>query len=260
MAVAPSRPSLFSAPALRALFIQISSFLLVLAIAWALAALADVQLSIAAAALLQGAIAALVTRRLSFAPWWPVIQAVFPVALLVVGALRLPPWIYLSAFLLFVCLYWTTFRTQVPFFPSSRATWEAVVQLLPAEQVLKIVDIGSGFGGFVMHLAATRPESEVCGIEVAPLPWVASVLRGRLRRSRGRFLRGDYALLDLAGYDVVFAYLSPAAMPALWRKANAEMAAGSLLISHEFSIPGAEPDRILQPAEGEPPLYVWRMT
>jgi len=80
-----------------------------------------------------------------------------------------------------------------------------------------------------------------------------------MRRSRGHFVRGDYESLDLGNYDVVFAYLSPAAMPALWRKATAEMAAGALLISHEFSIPGIEPDRIVHPAEGEPPLYVWRM-
>jgi hypothetical protein len=33
--------------------------------------------------------------------------------------------------------------------------------------------------------------------------------------SRARFLRGDYERLDFANYDVVFAYLSPAAMAAL---------------------------------------------
>jgi predicted O-methyltransferase YrrM len=53
-------------------------------------------------------------------------------------------------------------------------------------------------------------------------------------------MRGDYGRLDFADYDVVFAYLSPAAMPALWSKARAEMRPGTLLLSYEFPIPGVQ--------------------
>jgi hypothetical protein len=44
-----------------------------------------------------------------------------------------------------------------------------------------------------------------------------------------------------------FAYLSPAAMLALWHKARAEMRPGTLLLSYEFHIPGTTPDLVIQP-------------
>ena len=56
------------------------------------------------------------------------------------------------------------------------------------------------------------------------------------------FLRGDYESLDFADYDAVFAYLSPAAMTALWRKARREMRPGTRLVSNTFAVPGVEPD------------------
>ncbi|HYD96932.1 MAG TPA: class I SAM-dependent methyltransferase [Noviherbaspirillum sp.] len=232
---------------------------MVLAFAHTLAVLTETQLPIVLAALAQGTVAAMITRYASLAPWWPGIQFVFPVALVTFGALQLPSWIFLVAFLLLLCLYWTTFRTQVPYYPSSRQAWEAVNALLPVGRALRVIDIGSGFGGFAMHLAQARPESEVTGIELAPLPWLASAMRARFRRSRARFIRGDYEKLDLACYDVVFAYLSPAAMPSLWCKAKSEMRAGALLLSHEFPIPGMAPDITVHPVGSGPALYGWRI-
>jgi predicted O-methyltransferase YrrM len=75
----------------------------------------------------------------------------------------------------------------------------------------------------------------------------------------GRFIRGDYMTLDFAHYDVVFAYLSPAAMEALWEKAHNEMRPGSLLLSYEFAIPGQMPDLVLEPMHTGCALYGWRM-
>ncbi len=256
---ASARTSLIRAPAIQALLIQLLAFALVLAVATGLPALVGNRLSIGMAVILQGAIAASVTAWRAMAWWWLPIQLLFPLALMVLHALHLPPWIFLAAFVALLALYWTTFRTQVPFYPSNAATWNAVAALLPAARSLRFIDIGSGFGGLVMHLAARRPECRFVGIELAPLPWLASVVRARIRRSAGRFVRGDYGRLHFAGQDVVFAYLSPAAMPALWQKARSEMHEGALLLSFEFPIPGVEPHIVTYPVESGPALYGWKM-
>lgn len=251
--------SFFRIPAIRALFVQALAFAAVLSLAYLLPALTGIQLSIALAALVQGLTAAASARAFRLAPWWMPIQFVFPVALVILTAVQLPSSVYLVAFLLLLLLYWSTFRTQVPFYPSTAVTWHAVAELLPKGQSLRIVDIGSGFGGLVMYLARRRPESEVVGIELAPLPWLCSFLRGRLSGSVGRFVRRDYNEASLGDFDVVFAYLSPAAMPALWRKATAEMREEALLLSYEFVIPDVEPDIVIYPSQRGPALYGWRM-
>lgn len=251
------RQSFSSIPAVVALLIQFISFLIVLVLAIVLSRIADVQLPFAIAALVQGGIAALISRLRAMAPWWLLIQFLFPIALIAFNALHLPSWIYLAAFIVLLFLYWTTFRTQVPYYPSTRATREAVDNLLPQGRVLRFIDIGSGFGGMVLHLARERPESEFIGIEVAPMPWLASVLRARIDRTRARFILGDYGRFDFGDCDVVFAYLSPAAMPALWEKARAEMRQGALLLSYEFPIPGVESHCVWHPVDGGPSLYGW---
>lgn len=246
------------APAIEALIIQVLAFVVMVGIAFAVPAVSTVQLNVAEAALLQGGLAAAISRARSMAPWWPFILFAFPVAVISLLSLHLPPWIFLAAFLVLAALYWSTFRTQVPYFPSNAAVWDAVAELLPQGRPIRFVDIGSGFGGLVCALARRRPESMFSGIELAPLPWLASYLRALLGRSSACFSRGDYLDLDFASCDVVFAYLSPAAMPALWEKASAEMQPGALLLSYEFPVPGVAPDFMSRPGSAGRALYGWR--
>ena len=247
------------APAFQALLIQCASFLIVLLSTAGLEAVVDISLPIALAALLQGGLAAMMSHWRGLARWWLSIQFLFPAAAVAMQMLHLPPTLFLVAFVFLLGLYWTTFRTQVPFYPSNRATWNAVEALLPCEHAVKFMDIGSGIGGLVLNLAARRPDSDFVGIELAPLTWFISLLRAHIGRSRGRFVRGDYLHLDFAQYDVVFAYLSPAAMPALWQKARAQMRPGTLLLSYEFAIPAAPPQIAMLPEPEGPTLYGWRM-
>jgi len=208
-------------------------------------------------AVVQGLLAALLTWKLALAGWWRAIQLLFPLAVLTTLALQLPSWLFGAAFLLLLGWYWSTFRTQVPYYPSGPAVWDAVRQLLPADKPLRVIDIGSGLGGFVLYLSRVRPNAAVEGIELAPLPFLYSWLRARLAGGRARFRLGDYEKLDFSRYDLVFAYLSPAAMPGLWRKAAAEMCPGAMLASYEFIVPERAPDRVVQAKEGDVPLYIW---
>ncbi len=210
-----------------------------------------------AAAVLQGVFAGLLTWVWGLDAWWRPIQLLFPAALLGADALHPPAPVLFGAFAFLLLLFWSTFRTQVPYYPSSRAVWRAVANVVPADRPFALIDIGSGLGGLVIDLAGRRPDSQLCGIELAPLPWLVSVVRARLTGSPARFVRGDYERLDFAGFDVIFAYLSPAAMPALWQKAVREMRPATMLISYEFNIAAKAPDKIVTPAGSGPPLYIW---
>lgn len=257
-----SRP-LLRLPAIESLLIQ-AAVLLLLALALPAAKRhAALVLSPLEAAFLQGWLAALASRWRGQAAWWSWIHFLFAPALLGALMLQLPPALFLAAFLLFLLLYWSTFRTQVPLYLSGAAARNAVADALPRHP-LRFIDIGSGLGGMVLDLAERRPESHFEGIELAPLPWLLSRLRLAANRhcrghGRCRLLRGDYDRLDFSHYDVVFAYLSPAAMPRLWHKARAEMRPGTLLLSHEFAIPDAAPDIATPTRPGGTVLYGWRM-
>ncbi|MDB5936601.1 MAG: SAM-dependent methyltransferase [Massilia sp.] len=247
---------IWRAPAVQALLIQLAAAPLTAA-AIAILLRLGVPLSLAGAGLLHGVLAAALSRWRKLAPWWLAIQLLFPVALLGAISLQLPPVLFRSGFLLLLLIYWSTFRTQVPYYPSGKRAWDAVAGVLPQGRPVYVIDIGSGLGGLVLDLARRRPESTFAGIELAPLPWLVSRLRAPFAGGNARFVRGDYERLDFADYDVVFAYLSPAAMDALWRKASAEMRPGSLLLSYEFVIATKAPDISILPTGPGPALYGW---
>jgi len=249
-------PRLLGFPAVRALLIQVAAFPLTLAIVYLLAS-TGLALSYWHVALVQGVLAALLSWWRGLASWWRAIQFGFPLALLGASALAIPPAAFLAIFLFLLLLYWSTYRTQVPYYPSGRKVWESVAAALPQGRPLRVIDIGSGIGGLVLELQRRRPDSTIEGIELAPLPWLASHLRALAARSRARFIRGDYEKLDLGDYDAVFAYLSPAAMSALWRKAAREMRPGSTLFSYEFVIEDRAPSRVIHPVTDGPALYMW---
>lgn len=252
-------PSLLQTPALRAFLLQVVSFFITLIVVATGELLFEKEVPLVVWALLQGVFAAALSRWARLAVWWVCIQLLFPVALLAMQEARLPPLVCLGIFLVFLLLFWTTFQTQVPFFPSSPTTWKAVARLLPKDHSIRFVDIGSGVGGLVLHLAISRPDSHFTGVELAPLPWLISHVRARVVRTQACFMRRDYLGLNFGDYDIVFAFLSPAAMPAVWTKARAEMRKGSLLLSYEFPVLGAASDIALPPDSRGAILYGWYM-
>ena len=212
--------------------------------------------------LLQSMIATTLATCAGMAIWWRWIHFFFPIALWLMSIAQVPNSVYLVGFVLTLAVYWTTFKTRVPFYPSRPSVWHALFVLMQQHsprKSLRMIDIGSGLGDLSMYIAQRRPNDTVEGIEIAPLPWLISKVRAGMQGSSVAFTMGNYEALNFAEYDIVFAYLSPAAMPNLWLKAKQEMGKGSLLISLEFEIPDALPNQIIHTGQSTPKLYVWRM-
>ena len=211
-------------------------------------------------AVVQGGIATLLSRMAHQPAWWPPLHFIFFPAILIAQLASVPAWMYLAAFLTLVMFFWSTFWTRVPLYLSDRKAWQAVMPLLPESRPFSFIDLGSGLGDVPLFLEPRFPEAHFFGTEIAPAPWLISWLRGWLKRSRVTFMRRDYNALNLADFDVVFAFLSPAAMPGLWEQAQSQMKQGSLFISLSFDVQSCQPDHTVAIAEGERhTLYAWTM-
>ena len=210
-------------------------------------------------ALVQGVIAAGLSRLGRQPVWWFVLHLGFSPSIVLAQQLNLPAWVYLVAFLLLVLFYWSSFRTRVPLYLSDHKAWQALVPLLPQAQEFRFIDLGSGLGDVLFYLESRFPQGRFYGTEIAPAPWLISRLRAWYKHSRVHLLRRDYSKLNLKDFDVVFAFLSPAAMPDLWRQAEQQMHSGSLFVSLSFSV-SRPPDQVITLAEGaRHTLYAWRM-
>lgn len=253
--IAQSRVS----PAIHALIIQIGSLFFCLIISLFLRTIFSSPPTILFYVFLQAAVAASFSFLRGMDWWWHIIQFVFPILVLIFLFAEIPSIYYFIIFIVLAMLYWSTFATQVPYFPSKASLVPALLSILPPHKSLCFVDIGSGLGGLLIRLSHIRDESLFFGLEIAPLPWLISYFRGRICRSQAHFILGNYESLNFGDFDVVFAYLSPAVMPAIWQKALSEMKEGSLLLSYEFIIPDVMPDLRINIIPDDPILYVWRI-
>lgn len=238
-----------SPPVLRALGAQALTFLVLVALSRLFPALRSLPAWVWL--LGQGGGAAALGAYWGLGLWWRGFQLFLPFALAWQAMHAVSPWFYPVALLLLLLIFGGGLLTRVPLYNSNRAAWEALLDLLPEGQSMKMVDLGAGLGGPLRFLAERRPGARFLGVEASPLVWFLAWLRTRAVAANCRMRLGSLWNEDLGTYDVVYAFLSPAPMPELGRKALAEMAPGTLLVSHTFPIPDLTPDQTI-PLPGRP--------
>lgn len=238
-------------PALLALISQLAGILSTWLLLWLLARLAGWTATPMLAAGLQGLLAALIGQRLGLPRWWLPINLCFMPGLVLTQGHTLPPWLLLCGFAVLLLLNWNALLERVPLYLTGSAAEQELhrrLDRLPAG--FRFVDLGSGLGGPLLRLARAFPQGHFVGVESAPLAFLVCRVRCLLQPNCHVYLR-NFWREPLAPYDVVYCFLSPAPMPALWSKACAEMRADALLISNSFAVPDAEPDEVV-------PLDDWR--
>lgn len=209
-------------------------------------------------ALLQGAIAAMISLRQRVPPWWLLIHLAFAPLAVAVQRLDIAPGWFLAAFVLLLLVFWRTDKSRVPLYLSNRATANALLKLLPATPV-KVLDLGCGDGGLLSRLAKARPDCRFTGIEHAPLPWLVARLRSAGLPNL-TIRRGDFWQESLSEYGLIYAFLSPAPMPRLWEKVRAELKNGAVLVSNSFAVPDVAADSAVAVADRRATrLYLYRL-
>ncbi|MDP3512665.1 MAG: class I SAM-dependent methyltransferase [Sulfuritalea sp.] len=187
-------------------------------------------------ATLQGVLALLIAWRLGAPIWWlPIHLCFLPLAVMARG-MALPGWVWGGGFMLLLLVFWRTDKSRVPLYLTNRRSRDALQLQLPAGPC-RVIDLGCGDGAVLRQLAAARPDCRFVGIEHAPLTWAWAWLRARGQCNLS-IRCGDFWTHSLAGYDLVYAFLSPAAMPTLGIKARTEMSPCARLVSNSFPIPG----------------------
>lgn len=245
---APEAPAALPAqgrPQLRQLTLQLAALLAVISLAWPYYGMRNEELPWPETAFAIGAVALLIAT-LSRQPWWWLsIHALFAPLAWGVTQLAIDPGWYLLIAILLLLVYRGALSGQVPLYFSNTDTAAALAELTKDRLHLRFLDLGAGVGSVIRPLAIARPDAEFTGIENAPATW----LIGRLRVARlgnCAWQWGDIWQARLADYDVVYAFLSPAPMPTLWKKVSAEMPPGSLFISNSFAVPGIEASAIVE--------------
>lgn len=220
----------------RVLAAQILAFVLIVGAGWAIAVFMapPAHPPLWATVVAQGALAAAFSRTFGLTGKWLVAQFVLPAMAWSVLALEISAWVFLLAFVALFLVFSNVSREKVPLYLTNAATWATLSELLNQESKPgQFVDLGSGLGGTLAYLARKHPDWTFTGVETAPVPYIISQLRLMTRPNAHIRFRNLWKV-NLADFDVVYAFLSPAPMPRLLAKADSEMRANALFISNSF--------------------------
>ena len=243
-------------PILRALASQTAVFAILMALRGFVMFHAPIPLWVS----LQALGSAVLGRRLGLGPYWMLFQIVLPLSLAFHLGHSVPLWLYPSLLAILLLIYGGGLFSRVPLYNSRLEAWDALSDLIPENEDFTFIDLGAGLGGPLAHIAKHRPRAMLLGIEASPLVWLIGWLRTLRYKPRCVFRFGSIWKADLSDAQMVYAFLSPAPMHALWSKVRREMGSGSLFVSHSFEAPGQIPDRrIPLPGKKGSALLVYRI-
>ncbi|WP_372867091.1 trans-aconitate 2-methyltransferase, partial [Pseudomonas sp.] len=184
-----------------------------------------------AAGLILGLLAASVGRGFGLSSWWWWLNLGFVPALLLVSGAALPSWVFLAGFLLLLLGNWNSVGERVPLYLTGARSRQQLAELLVRQPAsFRFVDLGCGPAGALLWLARRFPQAQFVGVETAPLPFAIAWLRA-LPQHNCRIRYENLWRTELAEFDVVYCFLSPAPMAALWTRAVAQMTVGAWLVS-----------------------------
>jgi len=244
---------------MRQLALQFAAAMAVLSLAWPYYGMRNEVLPWPETTFAIGGVALLLATFTHQPWWWRVMHALFAPAAWGVVQLAIPPGWFLLSFILLLLVYRGALSGQIPLYFSNTETAAVLAGLVANRPQLRFLDLGAGVGSILRPLAMSRPDGRFTGVENAPAAW----LTGRLRTAglaNCAWRWGDLWHTELAGYDVVYAFLSPAPMATLWQKVRATMAPGSLFISNSFPVPEVSASRIIDVGDArQTRLYCYQL-
>ena len=204
------------------------------------------HISLGITAVLQGILAAIIGKLFKLNRWWIGINLLFVPSILFFNTFQIPRWVFLVGFIVLLLVNWNSLRDRVPLYLTGNNARKKLEEILRDQKAgFSFIDLGSGLAGTLYDLSQKFPNSQFYGVETAPLVFLVSWMRCLFRKNCHIRYRSIWNV-NLSQYDVVYCFLSPVPMAALWEKAKLEMKKGTLFISNTFDIPGVTPTKTIE--------------
>lgn len=162
--------------------------------------------------------------------------------------------------LICVSLIYSTLALGISPMPSSKKAVIAMLKLIDETGTGPIIDLGSGWGNFVIRLAKRKPQRQVIGYELSFLPWFTSILLKKIFRLKNLTLhRQSFYSVKLPKASVLVCYLYPEAMNKIQHNLTLTQPNVYFLISHNFALPSWQADKVIQLDDFyRSPIYLYK--
>ena len=163
--------------------------------------------------------------------------------------------------LIAISITWSTIAVGISPMPSSKKARQAMLNLCDHTGSGEIVDLGCGWGHFVIAAAKRYPQRKVTGYELSFIPYItALVLKWLFRLKNLTLKRVNFLTADLSTASVLVCYLFPKAMQAIEEKLTREEHNIEYLISNNFACPSLNATQTIRINDFYlSPIYIYQM-
>lgn len=205
----------------------------------------------------QALLAVLLSYRLPY--WWRIIQFLLPLSLWIALTYEINPWWGLVGFLLLWFLFRNSVVGRIPLYLTNDMTRQALNELIKTRESVRFLDLGCGLGSNLSFIKKMPNVTEAVGVETAWGVYFIAKIRSFFNDSEVR--RQDLWQVDLASFDVVYAFLSTEPMARLWLKVKREMKPGAVFVSNSFPVPEVDASEVWQLADRrQTQLYIYQIS
>jgi hypothetical protein len=168
----------------------------------------------------------------------------------------------LIVLLITVSIIYSTVKLGISPMPSSNKAYIAMMQLADEAGSGPLIDLGSGWGNFVIGIAKKYPHRKIVGYELSYLPWLVSSLLKKIYGLKNLTLyRQNFYQADLSEASVLVCYLFPEAMIKITNKLQLEQSNIQFLISNNFALPKSEPLKTIKLNDFyKSPVYLYKIS
>ena len=167
----------------------------------------------------------------------------------------------IAAVLITVSLIYNTIKLGISPMPSSNKAYSTMSKLVDETGKGAIIDLGSGWGSFVIPIAKRNPQRQIVGYELSFLPWLTSILLKKVMALDNLTLyRQNFYNINLPVASVLVCYLYPDAMNKIKNKLLLEQPEIDFLISNNFAISSWQPYKLLRLNDFyKSPVYLYKI-
>ena len=167
----------------------------------------------------------------------------------------------ITAIFITVSLIYSTIKLGISPMPSSRKAYDTMMALVDETGSGSIIDLGSGWGNFVIRIAKRNPHRQVIGYELSLLPWITStLLKKALGLNNLTIHRQNFYNVNLSNASVLVCYLYPEAMEKIKNKLLLEQPKVDFLISNNFALPSWKSCKVIPLNDFyKSPIYLYKI-
>ncbi len=156
-------------------------------------------------------------------------------------------------------IFITSMKTGITPMPSSGKARRAVVSAVENTGSGPIIDLGSGWGSFVIALARRYPDRQIIGYELSIVPlYFTAFLKKILKLDNIKLRHENFLTADLSNASVLVCYLFPGGMESLKKKLLSELKNDTRIISCLFAFPSCTPSHVIRIDDMyNTPVYVY---